>query len=246
MFLKGKVALVTGSARGIGRTIAWNLAEEGANLIINYLNKREEALSLVTNIGHRGGHAIALQANVSSPEGAERLIRETGETFGRIDILVNNVGPFLDADLAEVSVGDWQYILATNLHSCFFCSNFVLEYMRRQHWGRIINIAVAGAHHLKARHRIVPYAIAKTGVLILSKSLAQAEAKNGITVNAVSPGMISKGDLSESDQAEQIKRIPASTLGTPDDIYSIICFLCSDKASYITGANIIVSGGWQA
>ena len=245
MFLRGKVALVTGSARGIGRAIAWELAEEGASLVINYLTSKEAALSVVADIDQQGGQAIALQADVSTAEGAARLIKDAGETFGRIDILVNNVGPFLEAELAQVSVEDWQYILATNLHSCFYCCHSALKYMRQLHWGRIINIAFSGAHYLKARHRIVPYAIAKTGVLILSKSLAQAEAQNGITVNVISPGIIDKDDLSEPDRAEWIKRIPASALGTPQDISALVSFLCSDKASNITGANIVVSGGWQ-
>jgi 3-oxoacyl-[acyl-carrier protein] reductase len=245
MDLKGRVALITGSARGIGRILALSLAKDGASLIINYLKNSRAALSLTNNIRKHGGEAIAIQADVARKDEAARLIREAVRHFDRLDILINNVGPFIEKDLAEVSIEDWQYILATNLHSCFYCSKFALEYMRKQGWGRIVNIAYSGAHHIMARSRIVPYAIAKAGVLILSKSLAQAEAKNGITVNVISPGIMDEDDLSSEERSSWVKKIPSTTLGSPKNLASAISFLVSDKACYITGANLVISGGWQ-
>lgn len=240
--LTGKIALVTGSSRGIGRAIALGLAEEGAKVVVNYLLNRDLAEGVVREINERGGMAIAIQGDVTRVKDVEELVERALKEFGKIDILINNVGPILYKALSEITPDEWSKIIDGNLTSVFYCSRVALKGMREKGWGRIVNTAYAGAQFINAKESIVPYAIAKTGVLILTKSMAKEEARYGITVNCISPGIIENGSHHNKALGE---KIPVGRMGTPEDVARVVSFLVSDEADYITGADIVVSGGWQ-
>jgi len=244
MSLMDKVVLVTGSSRGLGQRIALSLAEEGAHVIINYLNSKDSALKTAQKIQQDGRKAIALQADVCHWDQALELIRRSIKEMGKIDILINNVGDFLLRPLAQISIDEWHHVMDSNLHSTFYCSKAVLPFMRQSGYGRIINIAVANADSIHSFKEAAAYGIAKTGVLILTRCLAVEEAANGITVNALSPGLMDNGSLSEEQLARQKSLVPMKKTGVARDLLSAIRFLTSDEAAYITGTNIIISGGW--
>lgn len=240
--LTDKVALVTGSSRGIGRAIALRLGSVGAKVIVNYLNNRKAAEGVVREIREKGGTAIAIQGDVTKVKDVEGLVEGALKEFGKIDILINNVGPILYKTLSEITPDEWRKIIDGNLTSVFYCSRVALKGMREKGWGRIVNIAYAGAQFINAKESIVPYAIAKTGVLILTKSMAKEEARYGITVNCISPGIIANGAHHNKTLEE---KIPVGRMGTPQEVAGVVSFLVSDEAGYITGADIVVSGGWQ-
>jgi 3-oxoacyl-[acyl-carrier protein] reductase len=166
-------------------------------------------------------------------------VREAEEMFGRIDILINNVGPIMNKSWEKLDSEDWERMWRGNLGSAFFCLKAMLPGMRIRKWGRIVNMGFSRVEQLVAYRNIVPYAAAKTGLLILTRSVAASVASEGITVNMVSPGLIEGGVFPKNPN------IPAGRLGTFDDVSSAILFLISDQARYITGTNLIVSGGWK-
>ncbi len=237
--LKDKIALVTGSSQGMGKNVALRLADEVAGVIVHCLRSRKAAEAVVGEIRAKGKLAGLLQADLTREDEALFLMRRAEEQFGRIDILVNNVGPIIKKPWERLSSGDWDAMWKGNLGSAFFCSKAVLPGMRARKWGRIVNMGYSRVEQLVAYRNIVPYAAAKTGLLILTRSMAASVAPDGITVNMVSPGLI-KGGVLPKDQD-----IPAGRLGTFDDVSGAILFLVSDQARYITGANLIVSGGWK-
>jgi 3-oxoacyl-[acyl-carrier protein] reductase len=167
------------------------------------------------------------------------LVRKVEEKFGKIDILVNNVGPILVKSWEKVKSSEWDYILHSNLMSALYCLKAVLPGMRQRKWGRIINLGYSRAEQLVAFSKIAPYAIAKTGLLILTRSVAASEASTGITVNMVSPGLMEGGILPKS------KSVPRGRLGKFEDISSAVLFLVSDEADFISGTNLVVAGGWK-
>jgi NAD(P)-dependent dehydrogenase (short-subunit alcohol dehydrogenase family) len=244
MSLKNMTVLITGSSRGLGNKIALSLADEGANLIIHYLKSKEAAFRTVEQIKKRGVNAIAVQTDVCDWNQVEKLFQTVSKEMGRIDGLVNNVGDFMQKSLSDTSVSEWQYILNSNLNSAFYCCKAVLPYMRKNGFGRIINIAVANADRIHSYHKTSVYGIAKTGLLILTRCLAIEEAENGITVNSVSPGLMDNGTLCSDDIASLDAKIPMHRIGKAQDLYSVIHFLLTSEAGYITGSNIHVSGGW--
>lgn len=247
MSLAGKVALVTGSARGIGRYTAQALAQRGASVVINYRASKAAAEALLDEINQQVGRkaGIILQGDVTNPVQVDQLVGAIIEHYGRLDILVNNVGDFLIKPITDLQIEEWQTIIASNLHSVFYLCRAVLPLMQKERWGRIINMGMAGADMIQSSPHITPYMIAKTGVLILTKTLGAVAAPYGITVNAISPGVIDNDQLDETTRQEMPQRIPAGKIGTPQDITAAILFLISDAASYITGSNLIVSGGWR-
>jgi 3-oxoacyl-[acyl-carrier protein] reductase len=245
MELEGKVALVTGSSRGIGREIALTLARKGATLIINYLSARAKAQEVVNLIKECGSAGVAIQADITNPEQAQNLIEEIIKEYGRLDILINNVGRYYYKDITELTPEEWVSVININLNGSFYCAKYALEHMRRQRYGRIISIAAAGMDHITAARFSTPYAIAKTGLIILSKSLAVAEAKYGITVNIIAPGYVDKGDLCLEEKRKAEKQIPIGRLANPQEIADAVVFLVSEKANYITGACLTISGGWR-
>jgi len=234
-----RIALVTGSSRGIGKSIALRLAESAGCVIVHYGKDRRAALEVVRKIRHRGKAAACFRADLTRENQARSLIRRAEERFGRVDILVNNFGPLLVKRWDRVSAGEWEYVLRANLGSALSCIKAALPGMRARGWGRIVNLGYSRVEHLGAYRDILPYAVAKTGLLLLTRSAAAWAASCGVTVNMVSPGLIEGGVLPAD------RDVPAGRLGTPEDVAGAVHFLVSDEASYITGANLVVSGGWK-
>lgn len=234
-----RIALVTGSSRGIGRGIALSLVERTTGVAVHYHTNQQAAEEVVSRIREKGKLSRAFRADLKTEKGCAQLIQEVEEEFGSLDILVNNFGPILVKKWTELTAEDWKHVLQGNLESAFFCTKAALPGMRKRKWGRIINIGYSRADQLTAFSDIVPYAIAKTGLLILTRSVAASQAKHGITVNMVSPGLMEGGVL-PPDQ-----NVLAGRLGSVEDVSHAVLFLASEEASYITGTNILVAGGWK-
>jgi 3-oxoacyl-[acyl-carrier protein] reductase len=239
------VAIVTGSARGIGRAIALKLAEVGANIVVNDIAAAADSLeSTASEIRALGRQALAVTADVSSPEDVARLIETAAKTFGRIDILVNNAGVTRDQLIMRMSDEDWDTVLNIDLKSAFLCTRAVLRHMLRQRWGRIISIAsVVG---IIGNAGQANYASAKAGVIGLTKSIAKEVGSRGITANAIAPGFIETRMTEQLDEKQRqalLERIPLGSLGTPRDVAEAVAFLASEEARYITGQVLNVDGG---
>jgi len=238
------VALVTGGGRGIGRAISLALGRAGASVAINYLSRRGPAETVAGEIRAGGGNAVVVRGDVSSPDGAAKAVEATVSKFGRLDILVNNVGDFLHKPLLEVTPEEWRATIQNNLDSAFYCSLRAIPHMEKRGWGRIVNLGVAGCDSVRAFPNTTAYNVAKTGVLILTKSLAKEVAPFGITVNLVAPGLIDTGALAKRTRMKFELSLPMRRAGTPDEVAGAVLFLVSEAASYITGACVPVSGGW--
>lgn len=237
--MKDTIALVTGSSRGIGKDIALKLAEKTKAVAVHYHSQRQEAESVVETIRNAGGKGAVFQADLTEEKEAGFLIQEVIREFGKIDILVNNFGPILVKPWQEVTAAEWEYIFRSNLLSALFCIQEALPNMCDRKWGRIINLGYSRVEQLDSFQTITPYAVAKTGLLILTRSVAVSEASSGITVNMVSPGLMEDGVLPANTN------IPAGRLGTFKDVSGAVQFLVSRKAGYITGTNVVVAGGWK-
>jgi 3-oxoacyl-[acyl-carrier protein] reductase len=242
--LNNKTALVTGGSRGLGRAIALELAKQGADVVINYRKNREAAEGTAAEINSSGGRASCLQADVCDPCEVKRLIEEASARLGRLDILVNNVGEFFFSPLARTTHADWERVLNSNLHSVFMLCNAALPLMREA-GGCIVNIGLSPVDRVRGAPNVAAYSIAKTGVVILTRSLAVEEARHGIRVNCVSPGLIDNGYLPPAQQTWMEKRVPMGRLGKAEEVAQSVSFLASDSASYISGANLAVSGAWD-
>ena len=245
VLLDGKVAIVTGASRGIGRAIAEELAAEGAKVVVNYSASSEEAEDVVAAITASGGEAIAFQADVSQSSAADSLIKTCLDTYGHIDILVNNAGTTRDTLLLSMKEQEWDIVMDTNLKSVFNCSKAVMRPMiRRKMGGRIINISsVAG---LIGQAGQTNYAASKAGVIGMTKALAKEVGSRKITVNAVTPGFfLTKltAVLSEDVVSKSKELIPLGRWGELPEVAHLVAFLASDKAAYITGQTISVDGG---
>jgi len=243
MSLENKVALVTGSSRGIGKTIALKLAEAGASLVINYKSNSWAADEVVESIKKMNQKAISIQCDVSNFADVEEMVKKALGEFGRIDILVNNVGPFLYKSIYDTTIQEWHQIINSNLNSTFYCCKAVVPIMRKQKSGSIVNIGAPNAERTQGYVQNCPYAAAKTGVVVLSKSLAKEEAKNGIRVNVVNPGFIETDQYTEEMKKDMPKEVPLRKLGKPEDIANAVLFLVSDEANYVTGSVLNVHGG---
>ena len=242
--LTGKIAVVTGAARGIGRAIALALAEEGAEIVINYHHSEERSLAVKEEIEARGGKAAVMQCDVSDYESCERFVSAVAEMYGRIDIWVNNAGITKDQLLMRMSEEAFDEVIETNLKGTFQCMRFVSRVMVKQRCGRIINLSsVVG---IAGNAGQVNYAASKAGVIGMTKSAAKELAGRGITVNAVAPGFIETemtSVLSEKVQEQAKNQIPLGHFGTPEDVASAVVFLASEQAKYITGQVLQVDGG---
>ena len=241
-YLQGKVAIITGASRGIGQATALALATVGAKVVVNYARSSEAAEAVVQTIVDAGGEAIAIQGDVSQPEAAEALIKESLAKYSRIDVLVNNAGITRDTLLMRMKLEQWQAVIDLNLTGVFLCTKAVTKTMLKQRSGRIINIAsVAGQMGNPGQAN---YSAAKAGVIGFTKTVAKELAPRSITVNAVAPGFI-ETDMTHDLQADEIlKSIPLGRYGKPEEIAGMIRFLAADPAAaYITGQVFNVDGG---
>lgn len=244
MNLTGKVALVTGASRGIGRRIAVTLAGYGATVIVNYNGSQAKAEEVVTEIEVNGGHAEAIQCNVAEFDEAKELIDKVVKSYGRLDILVNNAGITKDNLILKMSEEDFDAVLSTNLKGAFNCVKHVARQMLKQRSGRIINISsVSGVMGNAGQAN---YCASKAGVIGLTKSVAKELGSRGITSNAVAPGFIETemtAVLSDDVKKSMGEQIPLKRFGQTKDIAETVAFLASDLAGYITGQVIQVDGG---
>lgn len=245
MNLQGAVALVTGGSRGIGKAIAKRLAEESAAVAVNYRSDERAATETVDSIRAAGGRASTFQADVADPAEAERLVESVSAALGPIDVLVNNVGEFFLKPVAEMDPAEWRRVMESNLSSAFYVSRCALPAMRARGEGRIVNVGLSPVHLVRGAPNLAAYSVAKTGVVILSRTLAAEEARGGITVNCVSPGLIDNGYLPPEQEEWMRKRVPAGRLGRPEEVAEAVAFLASARASYVSGANLAVSGAWD-
>ncbi|MGE7672495.1 3-oxoacyl-[acyl-carrier-protein] reductase [Lysinibacillus sp. NPDC094403] len=242
--LEGKVAVVTGASRGIGRAIAFKLADEGAKVVVNYSGSQAKAEEVVASIQENGGEAIAVQASVSKTEEVTALMDAAVKTFGSLDILVNNAGITRDNLLMRMKEDEWDDVLDTNLKGVFLCTKAVTRQMMKQRAGRIINISsIVGVAGNAGQAN---YVAAKAGVIGLTKTTAKELASRNILVNAIAPGFIETemtDQLPEDLKQGMLTQIPLAKLGQPEDIAKAVAFLASDDANYMTGQTLHIDGG---
>ncbi len=244
MELEGRVALVTGASRGIGRAIAVELARAGAEVAVNYAASEEAAREVASQIEALGRKAYLVRFDVADPEAVLRGVREVEEALGRIDILVNNAGITRDGLLARMKEEDWERVLSVNLKGAFLVTRAVLPGMMKRRYGRIINVSSVVA--FSGNPGQTNYAASKAGLVGFSRSLALEVARRGITVNVVAPGFIETdmtAALPEKAREALLSRVPMGRAGTPEEVAHAVVFLASDRASYITGTVLHVNGG---
>jgi 3-oxoacyl-[acyl-carrier protein] reductase len=237
--LKGRVCLVTGSSRGIGRAIALALAQAGADIVVNFLQRSAEAQAVELQIRQLGGRCISIQADVSSASDVAGLIKKGEDQLGVIDILVNNAGISRPQPIEEVDEDDWDRVMTVNLKSCFLVTQAVLPGMRARKWGRIVNLSSVAAQTggVVGPH----YAASKAGIIGLTHFYAQRLAKEGITANAIAPALVETEMVTSNPNATP-DRIPVGRYGSPEEVANVAVMLAGN--AYITGQTINVNGGW--
>lgn len=245
--LAGKNALVTGSARSIGRAIAMAIGRAGANVVVNYSKSREEAEETARAIRSFGVKCVALRADVRNPDEVARLVEEAEDALGPLHVLVNNAGVLVRTPFLEISVDEWEWIQQTNLRGYFLVGQAVARRMVAHNiQGKIVNVSSAGAKN--ASPNLTHYCVAKAGVTMLTKQMALELAPYHINVNEINPGLI-ETDLNREDIADpefrnfRLSRIPMKEIGTPDDVTGAVLFLLSEQARLITGASVFIDGG---
>jgi 3-oxoacyl-[acyl-carrier protein] reductase len=242
--LSGRVALVTGGSRGIGREICRQLARHGAAVAVNYHTSEQEAHGIRKEIEENGGQAIAIQADVRIPEDTERMVQETVEGLGGLDILVNNAGYNRDTLILRMSLQDWDEVMEMNLRAVFLCTKAALRPMMKNRWGRVINIgSVSG---LAGNAGQANYAAAKSGLVGFTRAVAREMGSRNITSNLVAPGLVIT-ELTKDIRKEIVEgvkqRLLIDRMGKPEDVAACVIYLASDGGSYVTGQVLAVDGG---
>jgi len=232
-------ALVTGSAKGIGRAIVLALAAEGLDVAVHYRHSRTAAEAVASQARAFGVRAVVLPADVSVERDAQDLVDAAAAALGGLRVLVNNVGDYHKGPLAELDAGTWHHMFDSNLHATFYTCQRVVPIMRAAGGGRIVNIGFTGAELLKARPAIVAYQIAKAGVILYTKALARSEAASGITANVVSPGVM------ENSVTKPIDDIPMGRTGRLDELVGAVRYFLEPSAGYVTGTHLEVAGAWN-
>lgn len=249
MELKGKVALVTGASRGIGRAVAELVARRGMKVAVNYDRRSEAAAEVVREIERGGGEAMMVQADVSRASQVEAMVARVAQRWGPVEILVNNAGIYPHHLLVEMPEEEWDRVLAVNLKGTFLCSKAVIGVMKERGWGRIVNMTASAGFRgsVRAGH----YAASKGGMIGFTKSLAREVASLGITVNAVAPTTtdtdMPRGELPEAEWREKLARqargVPMGRIGKPEEVADAVLFLIGEGGNYVTGQVICVNGG---
>ncbi len=237
--LEARIALVTGSSRGIGRAIALALAKAGADIVINFLNRAVDAEAAEKQVRQLGRRCVSIKADVSVSSEVTRLVSTAQDTLGPVDILVNNAGISRPQPIEDITERDWDEVLTANLKSCFVVTQAVLPGMRARKWGRIINVSSVAAHvgGIVGPH----YAASKAGMHGMTHFYAQRLAKEGITVNAIAPALI-ETDMVRANPHARPDRIPVGRFGLPEEVANVAVMLASN--AYMTGQTISVNGGW--
>jgi len=236
-----KKALVTGSAVGIGRAIALDLASKGFDVAFHYNKSAEAAQKASQEAATHGVKSIALQADITQPEQAKSLVEKAAQQLGGLSVVVNNVGDYLERTISQVSIDEWHQILDSNLNSTFYINKTAIPYLKASGWGRIVNFAFASAQHVVADNMHPVYRIAKTGIIVYTKSLALELIGDRITVNVISPG-VAENSIGLD---EMIPVLPTQRPATLKEISNTVNFLVSTEADYITGQILEVAGGWR-
>ncbi|HEU4742426.1 MAG TPA: bifunctional dihydropteridine reductase/dihydrofolate reductase TmpR [Meiothermus sp.] len=232
-----RTALVTGSAKGIGKAILLALAREGFDVAVHYKNSELEAETTRREAEALGVRSVKFQADVTKPEEAKWLVSAAASELGGLHVLVNNVGDYLKTPIEECSPEEWQRMLDSNLNATFYVTQAAIPHMIRTGWGRVVNLGFAGAQNLLARPGITAYVIAKTGVILYSKALAKRLAGQGVTVNVVSPG------IAENSVSKPVAEIPMGRLADLEELARAVLFFV--REGYVTGQVVEVSGGWN-
>lgn len=232
-----KVAVVTGSAKGLGAACALALADHGFTLVIHYHKSRQAADKILAQIKKKAAASILVQGDLRNESDVEKVFGQIFAKLGRVDLLVNNVGNFVYENFAKTSNEEFRDIIESNIYSTLFASRAVLPHMRKQKSGQIVNIGAVGAERIQILERATPYFLAKTGVYALTKIMAYEEARNGIRINMISPGSMATDIFAK-------KNFPMGRPARYEDVIKVLLFLISDNAYYINGANIEVAGGF--
>lgn len=242
--MSGKVAIITGGAKGIGRAVGLDLAEQGWSVAFCYRASAEDARRTAEQLREKGARVIEGRYDVSDPKACEALVSRVLAEWGRVDALINGAGPYVREPLLETSLESWREMFASNLDSVFYMSRLVARPMKEQRSGRIVSFSMANADQMIGQPQLTAHYIAKVGVLILTRSLARILAPHNVTVNAISPGFIATGSAPDEELQKMVKNIPAGFVGELKDAVAAVRFLLSEEARYVTGANIHLSGGW--
>ena len=245
MHLQGKIALVTGGSKGIGKGIAYALAEAGSNVVFTYHSNRDMAEKIIQNMLIKNKNIFTVHMETEKRNSVTKALSAIKDKWGSVDILINNAAISQEKPFEAITDSDWDKMLAVNLKGPFICAQEVLPQMVEKKWGRIINISSIGGQW--GGFNQVHYAAAKAGLINLTRSLARIYSKNGITTNAIAPGLVNtdmaSNEINSDSGLEKVKNIPIGRIATVEEVAQAVVFLASDEARYITGQTINVNGG---